>query len=769
MTSASPSTRPRALFVSYNALIEPLGPSQIIPYVCGLADRYDMTVLSFEKAVRTPEEDAQSTTNTEALLRAHGVEWIRLTYHKRPSVPATIYDIASGVRRIVREHRRRPIALVHARGYVPGAIALGVKRRTGIPFLFDIRGLQAEEYADAGHWDPKGFPFRLTKRVEQSILRAADGIVTLTEAIRPILRTFPGLRARPALPPWRVIPSCVELNHFRFDAAGRARVRAALGIGDRPVIVYSGSIGTWYLLDEMVSFYQAARERWPGLFFLGLVNRAPEQVVQALKARGIPETDFAVTWATHAEVPAYLSAADAGLAFIRPCLSKLSSSPTKYAEYLATGLPLVANAGVGDVDAIIRDTGAGGLVSEHSPEAHARAADEIRRLATPENRARWREVAEQRFSTANTALPAYRSLYETILARRPRRRGLFLTPYPLHSAPSQRLKFEQYYSAFEDAGIEVVVSPFVTPALWRVLYKPGFVLTKLFYGAMGHLRRVRDFARAGRFDFVYVHLWALPFGPPWFEELLAKRGITIIYNIDDLIYLPRASAANQFVRALRRQDRIGRIMQAASRVIVCTTHLKTFAEKHNRHVTLISSTIDTDAYQPRSHDARTGPITIGWSGSHSTAPYLHALGPVFRRLRERFDIRVLVIGTEQFAIDGVPVEARAWSLDREVTDLRSMDIGVYPLPDEEWVLGKSGLKALQYMGVGVPVVASRIGSACEFIRHGVNGFLAGTDDEWVKSLTALIESPALRATVGAVDERYSVRVTAPVYLQVTSL
>jgi L-malate glycosyltransferase len=771
--TASVAARPRVLFVSYNALIEPLGPTQILPYVLGLSASFDVSVLSFEKPVRSAEADAADTRATEALLARHGVAWIRLRYHKSPSLPATLYDIRCGIRRIVAEHRRRPFALVHARGYVPSAIAWGVRKRTGVPFLFDIRGLQAEEYADAGHWDPRGVRFRLTKWMEQRVLRDADGLVTLTEAIRPILRRFPGLARRPALPPWSVIPSCVNLDHFRFTAEGRQQVRDRLGIGARPVLVYSGSVGTWYQLDAMLDFYQVARDRWPGLFFLALVNRSPETVTDALRARGIPDGDFAVTWARHDEVPAYLSAADAAVAFIRPCLSKLSSSPTKYAEYLACGLPFAANAGVGDVDALLAESGAGALVSTHSREAHAAAADRLRALAERRDRGRWREVAEQRFSVERRALPAYRDLYQRIIGRRPRRRGLFLTPYPLHCAPSQRLKFEQYYPAFADDGIEVVVSPFVTPAFWRILYRSGHLWQKAWFVCIGHLRRLRDLWRARQFDFVYVHLWALPFGPPWFEEFLARRGVKLVYDIDDLIYLPKASAANQFVSTLRKRDRIVRIVAAASHVIVCTEHLRRFALEHNRHVTNISSTIDTETYRPRRHSEDRRSVTIGWSGSHSTAPYLHALAPVLRELSRRYEVRLLVIGDEHFRIDGVNVEARAWSLERETADLAEMDIGVYPLPDEEWVLGKSGLKALQYMGIGVPVVASRIGAACDFITDGDNGFLAGSDAEWVEKLARLIDDPPLRARVGArghatVEARFSVRVTAPAYLAIIS-
>jgi glycosyltransferase involved in cell wall biosynthesis len=762
----------RVLFVSYNSLIEPLGPSQILPYVCGLGTTYEMTVLSFEKPVRSAEEDARDRAATEQRLAALGIRWIQLPYHKRPSLPATMYDIRAGIARIVREHRAAPFDLLHARGYVPSAIALGVKRRTGIPFLFDIRGLQAEEYADAGHWDPNGLKFRLTKWVEQRALAAADGIVTLTEAIRPILRQFPGVASRPSLPPWAVIPSCVDLDRFRFDAANRDRVRRELGLGERPVLVYSGSVGTWYLVDEMIAFYQVARERWPGLFFLAIVNRAPEEFAAALRAKGVADGDFRVTWARHDEVAAYLSAADAGIAFIRPCLSKLSSSPTKYAEYLACGLPLVANAGVGDVDVLLGPDGPGALVATQTREQYAAAADRLRMLATAANRSRWRAAAEREFSTTGRALPAYRALYSRIAARRPRLRGLFLTPYPLHCAPSQRLKFEQYYDSFAEHQIEVVTSPFVNARLWRVLYQRGHWATKALWTVVGYLRRLRDLTRAAHFDFVYVHLWSVPFGSPRFEEALTHRGVRLIYDIDDLIYLPKASAANQFMTAWRRKrDRITRIMRVSSHVVVCTDHLRRFALEHNAHVTNISSTIDTDTYRPRPHTSERRAITIGWSGSHSTAPYLHGLTGALQTLSRRYDVRLLVVGDADFEMPGVRVEARPWTLAGETTDLAAMDIGVYPLPDEEWVLGKSGLKALQYMGMGVPVVASRIGTATEFIVDGENGFLAASDGEWVEKLTRLIDDPTLRERMGragraTVEARYSVRVTAPVYLGV---
>ncbi len=403
------------LYISYNSLIEPLGPTQIVPYVLALSGTFDLTVLSFDKAVRSSLEDARDTAATATLLSAHGVVWRRLRYHSRPSLPATAFDIASGVLHVLREHRRRPINLLHARGYVPAAIACIVKKFTGVPFLFDIRGLQAEEYVDAGLWQEQGVSFHITKRAEQWILRETDGINTLTEAVRPILRGFPGLEQRSTLPPWSVIPTCVDLSRFQFDPAARRQIRSDLAVGDRPVLAYSGSIGTWYQLGEMLDFYAAARTRWPGLFFLALVNRSPDVVGQELQERGVPASDYAVMWARHEEMPGYLSAADAAVAFVQPSLSKQSSSPTKYAEYLSCGLPFAATAGVGDVDELLSGSTAGVLVSEHSREAHCEAADRLRALAELGDRAGCRALAEREFSVVSRAFPAYRDLYERIL------------------------------------------------------------------------------------------------------------------------------------------------------------------------------------------------------------------------------------------------------------------------------------------------------------------------------------------------------------------
>jgi glycosyltransferase involved in cell wall biosynthesis len=348
---------------------------------------------------------------------------------------------------------------------------------------------------------------------------------------------------------------------------------------------------------------------------------------------------------------------------------------------------------------------------------------------------------------------------------------LVLCPHPPDRAPGQRLKFEQYYPSWRNAGHQVDVRPFWSERVWDVLYQPGHRATKVAGTLDGCLRRLRDLRDARRVDLVYLFLEALPVGPPVIERLIARAGVPVVYDIDDLVYLPHSSSQNQFMRRLRGREKFLELMALADEVIVCTDHLRGFAEERNDRVTNISSTIDTVAYVPRPHRPRTTGVVIGWSGSHSTSPYLRLLADVLRELQRSDGITVKVIGDESFRIDGLDVDARPWTLDTEVEDLSEIDIGVYPLPEEEWVLGKSGLKALQYMALEIPPVAQRIGSNIEIVRDGENGFLAESKEEWLDRLRRLVRDPQLRRRMGVearktVVSRYSVAANEGTYLRV---
>ena len=348
------------------------------------------------------------------------------------------------------------------------------------------------------------------------------------------------------------------------------------------------------------------------------------------------------------------------------------------------------------------------------------------------------------------------------------RRLIVLCPYPIDRAPSQRLKFEQYYDDWRARGWTVDVRPFWDERAWQILYRAGHRREKLAALARGLVRRRRDLDDALRADLVYLHLEAAPVGPPWIERRIARAGVPMVYDIDDLVHLPHGSHANTFMRLMRGRGKVPELIAGARAVIVCTPYLEAYARRHHARVTNISSTIDTDAYAPRGVSWTTDEVVVGWSGSHSTSPYLHRLDDVLRELQRELGIRVLVIGDGSFAVPGLRLEARPWRLDREVADLRELNVGVYPLPHEEWVLGKSGLKALQYMALEVPPVVERIGVNPDIVCDGENGFLAESPEEWGERVRRLVLDPLLRERLGraarrTVEQRYSVRANAPRY------
>ena len=349
---------------------------------------------------------------------------------------------------------------------------------------------------------------------------------------------------------------------------------------------------------------------------------------------------------------------------------------------------------------------------------------------------------------------------------------LFVCPYPENVAPSQRLKFEQYYQYFREAGYEVETSAFINEKFWKIIYQKGNFFKKAFFTFSGYVSRLRDLLRLRSYDVVYVHLWVTPFGPPVFEWLFSKISKKIIYDIDDLVYLGDVkSKAHPVVNWIKGRKKPLFLMKHADHVVTCTPYLDQFVKKFNSHTTDISSTIDTDKYQPRQEYSSREKVVIGWSGSHSTSKYLHLLDSVFIELAKTHSFTLLVMGDPEFSIPGVDVKAIAWKEEYEVATIKKFDIGVYPLPDEEWVLGKSGLKALQYMALGIPTVATAIGTIHRIIQHGKNGMLVNSNEEWIACLKELLNNEALRRSIGqegskTVEEKYSVHANRRTYLQI---
>lgn len=349
---------------------------------------------------------------------------------------------------------------------------------------------------------------------------------------------------------------------------------------------------------------------------------------------------------------------------------------------------------------------------------------------------------------------------------------LVICPYPEDVAPSQRLKFEQYYSYFRKKSFDIEVSPFISLAFWKIIYKKGAFVQKFFYSLAGYLRRTVDLFKALRADIVYIHLWTTPFGPPIFEWLFRKFSKKIVYDIDDLVYLKNVkSKAHPLVNFIKGRKKPLYLMKVADHVITCTPYLDEFVRSYNSNTTDISSTVDTDRYQPSNAYTNDKKLVIGWSGSLTTSRFFMVLQNVLKRIAAKYDLEVLVMGDPSVKIDGVPLKAIPWTEKDEMPTLQKFDIGVYPLPDEEWVYGKSGLKAIQYMALGIPTVATAIGANYRVIEDGISGFLVRSDDEWVHALIKLIEDASLRRQIGTaarkrVEELFSVEANKEIYLNI---
>jgi glycosyltransferase involved in cell wall biosynthesis len=392
----------RTLYICYFGLREPLVQTQVLPYLRELArGGTGVGLLTFE-----PDLHHRWTTReleaTSAVLKEEGIEWHYLPYHKRPSVPATLYDIFAGAWRAARIARGGGYDAFHARSHVPLAIALLAQLLVRAYLVFDLRGLMAEEYADAGVWSAKSLPFRAVKRLERAGLKRADHIVVLTDRMRDWL-------VREGMAPAEiiaVIPCCVDLSLF----AGSINKKS-----ERFEVVYAGSVTGLYMLEEMGRFFAALRSLEPQAL-LRILTTSPPAGAEAIMARaGLDPDDFWIGGVPADQVPQYLRAARLGISFRKPTFSQIAASPTKIPEYLAAGLPVVSNAGIGDTDELLQGERIGVIVDEFTTEAYARAASEALRLARdPDVSDRCREAARKYFELEMVGGERYRKVYRQL-------------------------------------------------------------------------------------------------------------------------------------------------------------------------------------------------------------------------------------------------------------------------------------------------------------------------------------------------------------------
>jgi glycosyltransferase involved in cell wall biosynthesis len=348
-------------------------------------------------------------------------------------------------------------------------------------------------------------------------------------------------------------------------------------------------------------------------------------------------------------------------------------------------------------------------------------------------------------------------------------RALALSPVPYEGAGC-RYRIAQYIPHLAAQGIDLEIAPFFNREFFELVYQPGRTARKTILFLRQAMGRLRTVLQHGRYDLVVIYREAMPVGPPIVEAMLAAAKVPLVYDFDDAVFLSNTSDANRWIAALKNPHKTGAIIRKCDQVIAGNEFLAAYARRFNPSVHVIPTSIDVDLFVPRS-DSRPAPsnaaMTVGWIGTPTTASFLTPLAPVLRALAAEQAFEFHIAGsTTALAFDGVPTRNLQWSLDGEVELFNQCDIGVYPLPDDDWARGKCGFKAIQFMSCGVPVVASAVGVNREIVQDGVNGFLASTPDEWRHKLSALMGDANLRRRMGAagrrtIQARYSLQVNGP--------
>jgi glycosyltransferase involved in cell wall biosynthesis len=343
---------------------------------------------------------------------------------------------------------------------------------------------------------------------------------------------------------------------------------------------------------------------------------------------------------------------------------------------------------------------------------------------------------------------------------------LAIVPSKYDTSPGQRFRIEQWEPILAEKGVEITYSPFETDELRSILHQSGHLTQKVKAVIGGLSRRRMELNSVNEFDLVYLFREAALLGPPWFERKIARSGVPMVFDFDDAIFVAYRSPSNGYLSYLKFPQKTAEICRISAHVMPGNEYLAEYSRRFNPNVTVIPTTIDTEKYQMIDRTEDEESLTIGWTGSYSTVQHLDTIRDALQELAKTETLRLRVIGTPAYELDGVNVEAMQWCSETEIDDLRGVDIGIMPLPDDQWSKGKCGLKALQYMALGVPTVCSPVGVNSTIIQHGENGFIAETKDEWVAILKKLLHDTELRRRSGkagrvTVENNYSAISQAP--------
>jgi len=403
------------LFISYDGMTDPLGQSQVIPYLTGLTKHgYQFTILSCEK----PERFISHRVEVENLLKPYQIKWVPIPYHKKPPVFSSIFDVYNLKKKARRLHLKGNFDMVHTRPGIPALIGLWMKKKFGIKFLNDIREFYADSRVDGGMWDIRNFFYKKIyqyfKRKENEAVEKSDGIVCLTHAAEKIIAQWPQYKKQV---PVKVIPCSVDINLFdpeKINDEQKSELKKELNINENDFIIsYLGSIGSWYLTPEMMQLLKITSDKIAAAKFLFISPNSHDIIMKEAIKFGLPENKIIVKKARRNEVPALLSLSKFSVFFIKPCYSKQSSSPTKHGEIMAMGIPVITNAGVGDVADIVTESRTGIVLKDLNEKEFRMAADKIAGEAIFDKNV-IRNAAMEYYNLDN-AVEKYAEIYREIL------------------------------------------------------------------------------------------------------------------------------------------------------------------------------------------------------------------------------------------------------------------------------------------------------------------------------------------------------------------
>jgi len=393
----------KVLYISYDGIFDPVGQSQIIPYLRGLVKKgIDIFLISFEKA----NQKRKKSFFYNHLLVNKDIRWFPLIYHKKPIIPATLFDIFHGVLKGWILVKKNKIKTIHARGYIAGIIAWILKIFNNIKFIFDMRGFWPEEKVDSGAWTKKGLLYRLTKYLEEKMILGADEIVVLTETAKKFLIYKHNLSNI------SVIPCCVDLETFSIGLNAPSSFSLPK---NRLFIIYIGNTGTFYNFEEMAKFFQIFKRKIPEAFFLILSNNNKEFILETMVKYNIKADDSFVSSVSHEEVPQFLNCSAFSLIFYRRVLSGRGCCPIKFAESLACGVPVLINSEIGDCDRIVKQNKVGVVLKDLSVESYIKFIPEIEDLLQKRKEVaeRCRNVAKKYFFL-DKGIEKYFSIYQRL-------------------------------------------------------------------------------------------------------------------------------------------------------------------------------------------------------------------------------------------------------------------------------------------------------------------------------------------------------------------